>query len=161
MPCIMHHTSINKELGKQGLPEATILASPTVEVISASAGLSAGALAGIIVGAIAVVGAFAAGAYFLARSSQKTPDTQVARKTSLERIRKARKKGHDLTKKFCIQLLQGPPSIGVPPSSQPALPQTTVPSTTTTITSVIVQPAGSQFCSNCGKPGACTCNCWP
>ena len=83
---------------KEQLPEATVLASPTIQDVSTSAdvstaatdsatyseatGLSAGALAGIIVGAIVAVCAFGAGAYFCTRSSKTALDTEVARPTN-------------------------------------------------------------------------------
>ena len=140
---------------KEQLPEATVLASPTIQDVSTAAtdseatGLSAGALAGIIVGAIVAVCAFGAGAYFCTRSSQKALDAEVARPTN-----------------------QGQ-SIWVPPSggqSGPGTSQTTV-MTTTTITSnpspappvpaaqaVVIAQAGpaapaalqDKFCPGCG-----------
>jgi hypothetical protein len=140
---------------KEQLPEATVLASPTIQDVSTAAtdseatGLSAGALAGIIVGAIVAVCAFGAGAYFCTRSSQEVLDTEVARPTN-----------------------QGP-SVWVPPSggqSGPATSQTTV-TTTTTITgnpspapdvpaaqAVVIAEAGpaapaalqDKFCPGCG-----------
>ena len=94
MPLILHHTSINEELGKAGLPVATILSSPTVEDVSTSAtgsgttGLSAGVMAGIIVGVIVVVCAAGAGAYFC-RRSQKAPNATVTSHTN--QVRKSLK----------------------------------------------------------------------
>jgi len=147
-------STINTELAKEGLPDATIIAAPTVEAVATSAtdsettGLSAGALAGIIVGATVAVGAIGAGAYFYSQSPQKAPNTQGA-----------------------IHANQGP-SVSVPPSVQPAIPQTaaTAPSTTIDNNANLAalvpgaqaagmpmpqqQPAaaGSRFCGHCGTP---------
>lgn len=151
----MNHSkhSINTELAKEGLPDATIIAAPTVEAVATSAtdsettGLSAGALAGIIVGATVAVGAIGAGAYFYSQSPQKAPNTQGAihanqvrpslksRASGARRCPPGRSNGQMLFIEsdwiLKHRVLQGP-SVSVPPSVQPAIPQTaaTAPSTT-------------------------------
>ena len=139
MPLILHHTSINEELGKAGLPVATILSSPTVEDVSTSAtgsgttGLSAGVMAGIIVGVIVVVCAAGAGAYFC-RRSQKVAD--------LEKVAGVKEVGPTAPP----AIASGPPSIWVPPSGQQeaAMSQTTVTTTTTFVNNLAAPVPAAQ-----------------